>query len=187
MPRSREITDPDVRLLAGLAATLEADYGDDSLDWEGSPFAWIKSRPSRQVGAIGERLVAGWLAARDFAVGPAGDNEADRIVNNKRVEVKFSTLWAGGHYKFQQIRNQRYDLMICLGVSPFDTHSWVFTKDFLLDGWGNLQGFSPQHGGRAGIDTAWIQVDPAAPQPWIIPHGGTLRDSINTLAQLLSR
>lgn len=186
MAKAQRIEDPDVRLLAGLAATLEADYGDNLLVWEGSPFAWIKSRPSRQVGAIGERLVAGWLAARDYTVGPSGDNESDRIVNDKRVEIKFSTLWAGGHYKFQQIRNQRYDLLICLGISPFDAHSWVFTKEFLLEGWGNLQGFTPQHGGQAGVDTAWIQVDPESPQPWLAEHGGTLRDALNEFSRLLA-
>jgi hypothetical protein len=42
--------------------------------WQGSPFAWIKTRPSRQIGAIGESLVAGWAATRGLDV--AWDEEA---------------------------------------------------------------------------------------------------------------
>lgn len=69
------IRDPDVQLLASIAGTLHRDYVQDSDDWEGSPFAWIKTRPSRQVGKIGEQLVAGWCAAKNLPVAPSGNSE----------------------------------------------------------------------------------------------------------------
>ena len=97
----RHITDPDVQLLATIASTLRTDYDEVDLAWEGSPFAWIKTRPSRQIGKITEDLVAGWLAAKRFNVSRSGDSEADRVVESKRVEIKSSTLWKQGHYKFQ--------------------------------------------------------------------------------------
>lgn len=50
------IRDPDVRMLAAISQAMEADYQSENLEWVGSPFAWIKTRPSRQVGAIGEKL-----------------------------------------------------------------------------------------------------------------------------------
>lgn len=53
---SREITDPEVQALAAISTTLQVEYEADDLMWEGSPFGWIKRRPSRQVGAIGEKL-----------------------------------------------------------------------------------------------------------------------------------
>lgn len=56
---SRRIQDPEVQALAAISATLHVDYKSDDLMWEGSPFGWIKRRPSRQVGAIGEKLIAG--------------------------------------------------------------------------------------------------------------------------------
>jgi len=55
------IKDPEVRILAAISQGLQADYQSEDSSWEGSPFAWIRLRPSRQVGAIGERLVAGLL------------------------------------------------------------------------------------------------------------------------------
>ena len=45
------------------------------LPWEGSPFAWIKTRPSRQVGTIGEKLVAGGTSLKDFDVVKSPDSE----------------------------------------------------------------------------------------------------------------
>lgn len=186
MVSQQKIMDPDVEELASVATTLRSDYQNRADDWRESPFSWIRSCPSRQRGKIGESLVARLLEARGLATGPSGDSDADLTVNGRRVEIKFSTLWAGGFYKFQQIRDQKYDFLICLGISPFDAHSWVFTKGFLLEGWGNLPGFMSQHGGRAGSDTAWIQIDPAAPESWLAQHGGTLRSAFNVLSELLN-
>lgn len=64
------IADPEVAYLASLAGTLQADYvGEkETRMWRGSPFYWVKGRPSRQIGTIGEALVAGWAAAKGFDV-----------------------------------------------------------------------------------------------------------------------
>ena len=129
----RRITDPDVQLLAAIASTLRADYEKVDLSWEGSPFEWVKTRPSRQVGKIAEDLVAGWLAAKGFNVSRCTDSDADRVIESKRVEIKSSTLWRNGQYKFQQIRDQNYDIAICLGISPFEAHCWVIEKSVLMD------------------------------------------------------
>ena len=115
-----EIHDEDVRMLAAIAGTLKADYADEDSTWSGSPFAWIITRPSRQIGTIGEKLVAGWCAAKDLDVTRPPNSDCDRVINGKRVEIKFSRLWKTGLYKFQQLRDQEYDFAICLGISPFD-------------------------------------------------------------------
>lgn len=39
------ITDPEVKLLAGISQALEAEYQSESAEWIGSPFAWIDVRP----------------------------------------------------------------------------------------------------------------------------------------------
>ena len=176
---------PNLGLLTGIASTLECDYGGGFSDWRHSRFGWILPLPSARKGAIGKRLISGLLEEWGFSVRPCRGRGVDRLVNGRRVAMKFSMLWEEGAYKFQQIRDQRYEILICLGVSPSDAHSWVFTRDFLLEGWGNLEGFSSQHRGQEGRDTAWIHVNPAAPQAWLEPHGGGLQDALEALSLLL--
>lgn len=177
------LRDPEVRLLACIASTLEANYTTDDHAWKGSPFAWIRSRPSRQRGKIGEQLVAGWLAARGFNVTRSTDSDADKVVENKRIEIKFSTLWKTGVYKFQQIRDQRYDILICLGVSPFDAHCWALDKPEVLKR-RRRNDIPPQHTGAAGSDTAWLTVNPQAPPSWLHDHGGSLSQGLARLVAL---
>ncbi|GMV43448.1 MAG: hypothetical protein AMXMBFR64_51640 [Myxococcales bacterium] len=184
---TRRIEDPEVQALAAVSATLQVDYESDDLMWEGSPFGWIKRRPSRQVGAIGEKLVAGWLAAKDFDVVRSPDSEADRLINGHRVEVKFSTLWKNGGYKFQQLRDQNYEVAICLGVSPFAVHCWVLPKVEIMRRWRANDGIQPQHGGAQGTDTAWLSVVADHPYPWLAGFGGTLSAAVRILAARLPR
>jgi hypothetical protein len=138
------------------------------------------------VGVIGERLVAGWLAAKDCDVVRSGDSEADRIINGKRAEIKFSTLWAAGFYKFQQLRDQDYEFAICLGVSPFDAHCWAIPKDVILARWraGDIRS---QHGGRAGTDTAWLSVTVGDEPAWLREWGGSLGSAARKILTITGR
>lgn len=165
------IRNEDVRILANIAAGLHIDYENHDGAWDGSPFAWIKTRPSRQVGKIGEQLVAGWCAAKELNVVRSPDSEADRIIEGQRVEVKFSTLWAGGFYAFQQIRDQHYDVLLCLGVSPFDAHAWIIRETDIP-----FHRLDHQHGGARGRDTWWIRVNPRTPPSWLGEQRGTLSE-----------
>ena len=171
---ARSIQDPEVALLASLASTIAHDYVSDPNDpWNGSPFQWILSTPSRTKGAIGEALVAGWCAAKGFDVVRSGSSESDRIIEGHRVEIKFSTLWKTGGYKFQQIRDQDYDYCFCIGISPFDAHAWLIPKSVLKE---YVIGHMGQHTGAAGADTAWLGFPVGQPLPWMDAHGGRLSD-----------
>lgn len=170
----REITDTEVLALAAISTTLRVDYEAEELEWEGSPFAWIRRRPSRQRGAIGERLVAGWLAAKDFDIVKSPDSQADRIVNGHRIEVKFSTLWRSGVYKFQQLRDQDYEFVVCLGISPFNAHCWILPKSEVITRWRAGDGIHSQHGGSAGRDTAWLSIKLGFEYDWLSGFGGPL-------------
>lgn len=176
------ISDREVQILAGISASLEADYAPKGADpWEASPFGWILKRPSRQRGAIGEQLVAGWCAAKGADVVRSRSSEADRIINGHRIEVKFSTLWQSGVYKFQQIRDQAYDQLLCIGVSPFNAHAWLLPKAVLLE---RVIGYMGQHTGASGRDTAWLSFPAGTPYEWMHPYGGTLGEAWAVLERL---
>ncbi|WP_420633242.1 hypothetical protein [Candidatus Palauibacter sp.] len=174
MTGSRKNTrDGEVRSLMSIARDLEKDYlnQEEGDPWAGSPFQWIKSRPSRQVGKIGEQLVAEWCTTKGFDVTASGDSEADRIIVGKRVEIKFSTLWKSGVFKFQQLRDQNYDYAICLGISPFDAQCWAISKTLLHE---HVIGKTPQHAGASGTDTFWLSFYREAPPNWLTECGGRL-------------
>jgi hypothetical protein len=179
-------SDPEFQVIASISALLRTQYiQEGALDpWEGSPFAWIRTLRSRQIGKVGEQLVAGWCAAKGLDVVNSPDSEADRIIGGRRIEIKLSTLWASGIYKFQQIREQNYEYAICLGISPFDAHCWVIPKDLLRQ---FVIGHTPQHKGSAGTDTFWISVTPTNPPEWLVPTGGTLARAFEELKHVTQK
>lgn len=166
------ISDPDVQTLAHLATLMAPDYVPSDA-WAGSPFEWILNVPSRTKGAVGEKLVAGWAATKDFDVTKPPSSQADRVVNGHRIEIKFSTLWRTGGYKFQQIRDQNYDYCLCLGLSPFDAHAWLLPKSVLKE---YVIGHMGQHTGASGADTAWLGFQAGDPYEWMAPYGDRLAD-----------
>jgi hypothetical protein len=182
VPPSMPVADPDLQLLAAISGTLMADYVNPENDpWVGSPFAWIKTRPSRQIGSISEQLVASWCAAKGLDVTRTGDSDADRVIAGRRVEIKFSTLWEGGDYAFQQIRDQRYDVALLLGISPMEASCWVVPKAILREE-PFRSGLSHQHGGQAGTDTIWLRFKAASPPDWLSEFGGRLSMAYELLA-----
>ena len=170
--------------LVDIAEELKSDYADQVATWENSPFQWIKGGiSSRQKGQIGEIIVNRFLTLKGFTVGKSPDSDADLIVNDKRVEVKLSTLWSGGIYKFQQIRDQSYDLLFCLGLSPSDAHAWVAQKSDII--WTEM---AHQHGGARGSDTWWISFEPPnSPHSWMRPQNGDLSHICESLRDCISR
>ena len=174
--------------LVAISQTLQASYKDENKMWEGSPFEWIKLRPSRSIGAIGEKIVAAWMTMHDFNVVRSPDSEADRIIEGKRVEIKFSTLWKNGTYLFEQIRDQNYDFAVFLGVSPHDAHCWVVPKKKLIKMWKVDHKLTSQHGGKSGSDTAWARLSPSMrdgqDDKLFTQYGNSLCAAISTISQL---
>ncbi|MBO7684721.1 MAG: hypothetical protein J6T51_08365 [Kiritimatiellae bacterium] len=131
--------------------------------------------------------MSAWLALHDFSVNRSPDTEADRIVEGKRLEIKFSTLWKNGTYLFEQIRDQNYDIALFLGISPNDAHCWVVPKADLMRLWKVERRISSQHGGQAGSDTAWARLSPSmsdgADDAALRQYGNGLRDALDSLAR----
>jgi hypothetical protein len=169
--------------LLEIAAKLESEYTGKKDVWGTSPFRWIRLESSKRKGAIGEKLVERWLVSNGLDVSRSPDSDADRIINGHRSEIKMSTLWETGVYKFQQLRNQNYEFAICLGLSPNDIHCWVLPKQNIMEFWGSGV-IGSQHNGNRGHETAWFSVDPDNVPNWLSPFGGTLESSINKIISL---
>lgn len=182
------IEDPEVKFLGECSRRLQEEHRKKKKNtWDESPFGWLVAGPSsREKGAIGEELVSSYLEYKGFDVSRPPDSEADRIVAGKRVEIKMSTLWKNGIYKFQQLRDQNYDFVICLGVSPFDVHCWVIPKQIIIDKWHDdeVKDIRSQHGGVAATETAWLQVRPQSPSEWIREWGGSLVEGVGKIAEI---
>lgn len=172
--------DPEVRKLIEIADELSKVYEDDQEAWKDSPFAWLKTLQSRRRGKAFENLVSSWLIDHNFSVSQSPNSEADLVINSIRAEVKGSTLWESGIYKFQQIRDQNYKVLICLGISPSDVHIWVIPKEIVMTWWKENK-IRSQHGGRSGNDTAWLHVNPGQIHEWLQPFGGTLSEGLESL------
>ena len=172
---------PDFDFFVGIANHVRGEFERPNAAWQDSPFEWVLKLPSATRGTLGKRLVAAWAAAKDLSTGPSPDSEADILINGHRIEIKFSTLWKTDMYAFQQIRDQNYEHMVCLGISPFAAHCWVVSKAVL---YANVIGHQPQHRGAAGTDTFWFRVHPDNPPVWLAPCGGTLEQAIEILKRL---
>jgi hypothetical protein len=169
--------------LAKISSAYEKAAAPPSAAWKGSPFEWILSIPSRSKGAYGEKLVQELFRLNGFDVKrPKSGSDHDRVINGHRIEIKMSTLWAkNGHYKFQQIRDQEYDYLLCLGLSPNKAHCWLIPKSQVHTG---LDGVSHQHGGKAGRDTLWLNFPANKPPAWMASFGGSLDSAIKLMKDL---
>jgi len=75
--------DNELESLFSIVQSLKSDYvKEGDLDiWKDSPFAWIKTRPSRQVGKIGEQIISAWCKQKGFVVSKSGNSDADLVIN----------------------------------------------------------------------------------------------------------
>lgn len=166
-------------LAANQDAQLAMGVREGSSPWVGSPFEWVMSLASRSRGKAGEMLVEAWLRRIGLTVRPPANSGHDRLVNGSKIEIKFSTLWQAGQYVFQQLRNQDYEHVLLLGISPQEVSVWMPPKAVAFDH------AIPQHGGAAGTDTRWLRFDAAAPPGWLHDYGGSLAEGAAYIRRIL--
>jgi hypothetical protein len=177
----KNITTADFDLLATAATFIRKDFEKETSMWAGSRFEWVLKLPSGSKGKLGKLLVKQWCAIKDLTIDRSPDSEADMLINGHRVEIKFSTLWESGIYKFQQIRDQNYEYSVMLGISPFTAHCWVVKKSVLKQ---YVIGHTGQHTGSKSKETAWLAVNPNDPPTWLSKYGGSLDEAYNILKAL---
>ena len=178
--------DPEVKMLAAIATSLEHDYSESDGEWASSPFGWIRRQSSIKTrGTIGEQIVSGWFAARGFNVTRSNTTDADRVIENKAFEIKFAMLGKNNGFVFNQFRDQQYDAVILLGVCPFDAHCWVLTKSEVIKQWRVLGNIKPQHNPRdPNANTGILTVKAKNPPSWLAAYGGSLRDGLGQVSRL---
>jgi hypothetical protein len=155
-------------LLAANDATRELTVAKDVSPWLGSPFEWIMVLPSRSKGAVAEKLAASFFGAAGYPVTKPSNSGHDRVINGHKVEVKMSSLWKGGTYTWQQIRDQDYELCFLLGLAPQNAYAWLMPKEVAVEH------SVPQHGGSVGTDTRWLTITAAQVPAWMNDWGGDL-------------
>ena len=165
-------------LFLSVAQEISQEYTGELSRWNGSPFQWLIGLAPRRKGAIGERLIDTWLTRNGFAVTRPKHTGCARIINDRNFEVKLSTLWGSGIYTFQQLRNQDYEFVSCLGLSPETVHAWVVPKEVM---W---QHSVSQHGGKTGVDTRWLQFQAHEAPRWLADFGGSLEDAFLVLDRI---
>ena len=177
MPIGPFVTSQSLKQFIQVTDNVSTKYAKQLEGWTESPFAWVLTLPSRSRGAAGEEIVAQWLGANGFRVQRSGHSGCDRIINGINTEIKFSTLWKTGGYVFQQLRDQDYKYVFCLGLSPQDVHAWLIPKAVA---WEHS---TPQHGGKIGKDTRWFSFAAGSPPSWLTPYGGSLEDALHVLRE----
>ncbi len=174
---STEMFSSEFKNLIKITSSFQGDYYEKSDIWKNSPFEWITHLPARSKGKIAREILIKWLSNEGILlVKEKGTNE-NLVINNKRFAVKYSSLWTNGIYKFQQIRSDGPDFVICFGISPFDAHCWVFNKE------NAIENGSIQHRGANGSEY-WLTINPSKEESWAKKYGGTLSSALKIINSL---
>ena len=150
--------------------------------WSGSPHSWILTKSPQQQERFWKRFFAGLCAAHGFDVLRSTKNVADNSIEGYQTAVASSMLGRFGSYTFRLTKAQNCDILVCLGLSPLETHAWIFRKEKIP-----FKHLSHQHGGARGRDTWWMTVKPDNSPEWLHPQSGRLADVYRVLAGLRRR
>jgi hypothetical protein len=156
---------------------LSAAAGDGP--WSNSPYKWLRDLQSRTRGKAGEQIISGWLKSEGFTVGKASSSNSDRSIELTQVEIKLSTQWDSGEFRFQQIRDQDYKFIILLGVLPQEVKVWILPKKVAL------KHSTPQHTGKTGAETRWLAFDAENPPKWLSRYGGDVSRAVSAVRRYL--
>jgi hypothetical protein len=157
-----------------ISAPYKTKIADDDAFWKNSPFDYIRRLPSRTKGTVGQTLARSVFygygykpnkGKNSFKIGPS------------TIISRSSMVWETGEWKFQQVRDTKFDFLFCLGLYPDSASTWLIPKDelFLADGsLTDRDGWGRQHGGQAGTEDAWLIATPDDVPKWLGAFGGDI-------------
>jgi|SRR6185437_2686750 len=173
------------QLLSERSAALSLQYPEDDGLWEGSPFNWVRNKSAPTKGKVGREFAASLVEAAGFQVMRSG---MALTANGKALRVKLSLMGEGGTLMFEQIKNDDFDYLLCIGLYPENSYGWLIPKEEMLVN-GILQereGLSGQHIGDADPSDFWItDLNASQPFTWLQPYGGTTAALIPVIQQNL--
>jgi hypothetical protein len=174
--------EPGLAALEAISATLKKTYDTpEDIEWIEHPLAWIRSKPSARIGKIGRLFVMGLCKKANLQVKGVG---YALLIGKKKYQVRFSTGWSGGGFKFEQLRFEKYEAVICLGITPQRAYAWVIPQTVIFDTTGTIlkkDGLTPQHKGKGGSETAWINVNVQEIPSWMTQYGETISQAVDKL------
>jgi hypothetical protein len=178
--------EPGLATLEAISTKIKPAFDTpEDLEWKDHPLEWIRSHPSARIGKIGRSFVQSLCEDYGLQVKKSGYS---LIIKDKKIQVRFSTGWSGGGFKFEQLRFEGFDAVFCLSITPTRVYGWVIPKSVIFDPNGNLlkkDGLTIQHKGKGGSDTAWINVDVHSIPAWMAQHGDSLSVAMNHLTAVL--
>ena len=150
---------------------LDYKQDTDTNPYSDSPIKLFQDMSSKKKGAAFEKLVTEILLDKGYTVNkPKGSTDYDRLVNDKKIEIKGSLGWVTDgkitHYRFQQIReSQDYDIVMFVFFTPDEVIIKGCSKEVAMEklSYQDEKGFYPhnQHGGkRVNSGTFCIDTKP---------------------------
>ena len=126
-------------------------------DWK--VYASTKSR-----GFDGEKLICEYFEFLGFDCIKCNNKEGCDIIVagygiTKRIEIKTSTISENGNYKINQLRDQKYDLLLCYNIDEKNNHSiYIVPKPVIVNliKKGIIKG---QHSGKTAKETKSTTLD----------------------------
>lgn len=172
---SIEIFSSEFKNLIKITSNFQSIYDEKSDIWRNSPFEWIMHLPARSKGKIAREILIKWLSNEGIILEREGGTNENLVINKKIYAVKFSSLWADKNiYKFQQIRMDGPNFVICFGISPFEVHCWVMPKEVAIENG------SVQHKGSE----YWLKVDLKKDKSWIHEYGGSISRALQVIKSI---
>lgn len=152
--------------------------------WEDSPVKFIHTLPPATKGSLGRKIAEFWAQNNGYEARiEYVDKQHYVLIDGCRFQVKMSTPWDTGTYRFQQIRDTDFDCGFFIGVSAHDIHVWIIPKEVLDT---HVIGSLGQHTGQDASDTWWLEVNVNAVPAWLEEYGAQLSDSKRIIDGLLN-
>ena len=111
-------------MLENILKELKEKYPIDESIFTNKQFEWIKRQSNMKKGMIGEAIISDALGARK-----SKSYEYDVEIDDKRIEVKLSTLNESGYFKWLSIRVcDNYTHLALVGVLPEEIRLYLIPK-----------------------------------------------------------